>query len=65
MDLINLKVMMLLIFLIDKGIIVIGATNFPESLDPALVRPGRFDRNVVVALPDVKVYPLPLYSIYF
>jgi len=36
------------------GIIVIGATNFPESLDKALVRPGRFDRNVVVQPPDVR-----------
>lgn len=37
-----------------QGIIVIGATNFPESLDRALVRPGRFDRNVVVSVPDVR-----------
>jgi ATP-dependent metalloprotease len=37
-----------------SGIIVIGATNFPQTLDKALVRPGRFDRNVVVSLPDVK-----------
>ena len=37
-----------------SGIIVIGATNFPESLDPALVRPGRFDRSVIVSIPDVK-----------
>jgi ATP-dependent metalloprotease len=37
-----------------EGIIIIGATNFPESLDKALVRPGRFDRNIHVALPDVK-----------
>lgn len=36
------------------GIIVIGATNFPQSLDKALTRPGRFDRNVVVPLPDVR-----------
>lgn len=38
----------------SEGIIVIGATNFPQSLDKALVRPGRFDRKVVVPLPDVK-----------
>jgi cell division protease FtsH len=36
------------------GIILIGATNKPESLDAALVRPGRFDRRVVVPLPTVK-----------
>lgn len=37
-----------------EGVIIIGATNFPDVLDPALVRPGRFDRNVVVPLPDVR-----------
>lgn len=36
------------------GIIVIGATNFPESLDKALIRPGRFDRHVVVPNPDIR-----------
>lgn len=37
-----------------QGIVVIGATNFPEALDPALLRPGRFDKLVNVPLPDVK-----------
>lgn len=38
----------------SEGIVVIGATNFPEVLDKALTRPGRFDRHVVVPKPDVK-----------
>ena len=38
----------------DKGIILIGATNRPDVLDPALLRPGRFDRQVVIDRPDVK-----------
>jgi len=37
-----------------EGIIVVAATNRPDVLDPALLRPGRFDRQVVVSLPDVK-----------
>jgi ATP-dependent metalloprotease len=36
------------------GVIVIAATNYAETLDPALLRPGRFDRHVVVGLPDIK-----------
>ena len=39
----------------NEGVIVIAATNRPDVLDPALLRPGRFDRQVVVPLPDVRV----------
>jgi len=38
----------------NEGVIVIAATNRPDVLDPALLRPGRFDRQVVVPLPDVR-----------
>ena len=38
----------------NEGVILIAATNRPDVLDPALLRPGRFDRRVVVARPDVK-----------
>jgi cell division protease FtsH len=38
----------------NEGIIVIASTNRPDVLDPALLRPGRFDRQVVVALPDIR-----------
>lgn len=38
----------------QSGVIILGATNFPQLLDKALTRPGRFDRNVVVPLPDVR-----------
>ncbi|WP_027467728.1 ATP-dependent zinc metalloprotease FtsH [Deefgea rivuli] len=38
----------------NSGIIVIAATNRPDVLDPALLRPGRFDRQVTVALPDIR-----------
>ncbi|XP_051983806.1 ATP-dependent zinc metalloprotease YME1L1-like [Xyrauchen texanus] len=38
----------------NEGVIIIGATNFPEALDTALIRPGRFDMQVTVPRPDVK-----------
>ncbi len=38
----------------NEGVIIISATNRPDVLDPALLRPGRFDRQVVVPIPDVK-----------
>jgi len=41
-------------FDVQEGVIIIAATNRPDVLDPALLRPGRFDRQIVVDLPDVK-----------
>lgn len=41
-------------FATNEGIIILAATNRPDILDPALLRPGRFDRRVVVGVPDVK-----------
>ena len=41
-------------FGVNEGIIIIAATNRPDVLDPALLRPGRFDRQVTVSLPDAK-----------
>ena len=41
-------------FEVNEGIIVVAATNRPDVLEPALLRPGRFDRHVVVPSPDIK-----------
>ncbi len=41
-------------FGVNEGIIIIAATNRPDILDPALLRPGRFDREIIVGAPDVK-----------
>lgn len=41
-------------FGVNEGVIMIAATNRPDVLDPALMRPGRFDRQVMVGLPDIK-----------
>ena len=38
----------------NSGVIIMAATNRPETLDPALLRPGRFDRHVLVDRPDVR-----------
>lgn len=38
----------------DSNVVVLAATNFPQSLDPALTRPGRFDRKIEILLPDIK-----------
>jgi cell division protease FtsH len=38
----------------QKGVILLAATNRPEILDPALLRPGRFDRQVAIDRPDLK-----------
>ena len=38
----------------SKGILILAATNRPEVLDPALLRPGRFDRRVIVDTPDLQ-----------
>lgn len=37
-----------------EGVVVIGATNYPEGIDPALLRPGRLDRHIQIALPDIE-----------
>src|SRR5256885_8800018 len=39
----------------NDGVILLAATNRPDILDPALLRPGRFDRQIVVDMPDVKI----------
>ena len=41
-------------FSVNEGIIIIAATNRPDILDPALLRPGRFDRRITVGIPDIK-----------
>lgn len=41
-------------FGVNEGVIILAATNRPDILDPALLRPGRFDRRIYVGLPDIK-----------
>ena len=47
-------------FGVNEGIIIMAATNRPDILDPALTRPGRFDRKIVVGFPDIKARELML-----
>jgi len=40
----------------SENVVVIGATNFEKALDPAIMRPGRFDKTIHVPLPDIRGY---------
>lgn len=41
----------------ERGVFIIGATNYPDMIDPAILRAGRLDKNIILALPILRLVP--------